>query len=159
MSAPHGPDGPVAVLGRRIIPHTCYGTQALRTEAMLWRVRQGSGMVGGHDMATVIARKAETPVGRTRPGAENLSRDPLTLTDVITAVQDVVGPEDDRLVVATVRNLLRSGRWTRCGAGYRSLLAVHILRSCNTVLRRIPIRRPHRKASCSQTCVAVAIPE
>jgi hypothetical protein len=67
-------------------------------------------MAGGHDMATVMARKAETPVGRTRLGAGNLSRDPRTLADLITAVQDVVGSEDDGLVVATVEHLLRSGR-------------------------------------------------
>lgn len=113
MSTSHGPDGAIAVLGRRIILQICYGAQALGTGAMLWRVRQGSSMAGGHEMATVMARKAETPVGRTRPGAGKLSRAPLTLTDVITAVQDVVGPEDDRLVVATVRHLLRSGWVTR----------------------------------------------
>jgi hypothetical protein len=50
-------------------------------------------------------------------------------------------------------------RRTRCGARYMSLLAIHILRSCNTVLRRTPIRRPQRRASCAQTRVAVAIRE
>jgi hypothetical protein len=37
------------------------------------------------------------------------------LVDLITAIQDVVAPEEDRLVVATVRHLLRSGRLTGLG--------------------------------------------
>ena len=68
-------------------------------------------------MATATASSSVTPVGRTRPGAAKLSYPPLTLADVILAIQDVVGPGDDRLVVATMRHLLRSGRITRLGAG------------------------------------------
>ena len=41
---------------------------------------------------------------------------PLTLADLITAVQDVVDPEDDGLVVATVRHLLRAGQLTGRGS-------------------------------------------
>ena len=70
-------------------------------------------------MATVMDRGAVTPVGRGRPGAARPSRLPLTLADLITAIQDVVGPEDDGLVVATVRHLLRSGRLTGLGTGTR----------------------------------------
>ena len=36
-----------------------------------------------------------------------------TLYDLIAAIQDVVGPEDDALVVATVVHLLRSRQLTR----------------------------------------------
>jgi len=43
----------------------------------------------------------------------------LTLYYLITAIQDVVGPEDDGLVVATVRHLLRSGRLRGHGTGIR----------------------------------------
>jgi hypothetical protein len=38
-----------------------------------------------------------------------------TLYDLIAAIQDVVGPEDDVLVVATVVHLLRSRQLTRMG--------------------------------------------
>jgi hypothetical protein len=37
-----------------------------------------------------------------------------TLYDLLTAMQSVVGPDDDTLVVATVRHMLRSGRATWC---------------------------------------------
>jgi hypothetical protein len=68
-------------------------------------------------MGTVVARKAVTSVGRGRPVAARPSSLRLTLADLITAIQDVVGPEDDGLVVATVRHLLHSGRLTRRGTG------------------------------------------
>jgi hypothetical protein len=61
-------------------------------------------------MATVMDRGTVTTMGRGRLGAARPLRAPLTLADVITAVQDVVGPEDDGLVVATVRHLLGAGR-------------------------------------------------
>jgi hypothetical protein len=66
-------------------------------------------------MATVKARKATTLVGKGRPGPVRPLLRAVTLSDLITAVQDVVGPQDDRLVVATVRHLLRSGWVTRRG--------------------------------------------
>jgi hypothetical protein len=56
---------------------------------------------------------------RGRPGEARPSRLPLTLYDLITAIQDVVGPEDDGLAVATVRHLLRSGRLTGLGSRTR----------------------------------------
>jgi hypothetical protein len=68
-------------------------------------------------MATVMDGGAVTPMGRERPGAEKPSRLPITLSDLITAIQDVVGPEEDGLVVATVRHLLRAGRLTGPGPG------------------------------------------
>jgi hypothetical protein len=68
-------------------------------------------------MATVVALRAGTLVGKGRPGATSPLQPPLTLADLITAVQDVVGLEDDGLVVATVRHLLGAGRLTVLGAG------------------------------------------
>ena len=65
-------------------------------------------------MATVKDRGAVTPMSRGRSGAARLSRRPITY-DLITALQDVAGPTDDRLVAATIRHLLQSGR-----AGWRS---------------------------------------
>jgi hypothetical protein len=70
-------------------------------------------------MATVMEHDAVTPVGKGRPGAERPARLPLTLADLITAIQDVVGPEDDALVVATVRHLLGAGRLTGLRSGTR----------------------------------------
>jgi hypothetical protein len=66
-------------------------------------------------MATMMDQSEVTAVGRTRPRATRPSPLPLTLYDLITAIQDVVGPADDGLVVATVRHLLGAGRLTRCG--------------------------------------------
>jgi hypothetical protein len=70
-------------------------------------------------MATVVARRALTSVERGRPVAARPSSLRLTLADLITAIQDVVGSEDDRLVAATVRHLLRDGRLTRRGTDIR----------------------------------------
>jgi hypothetical protein len=70
-------------------------------------------------MASVMERGAMTSMDRRRPGAARPSRLPTTLADLITAIQDVVGPKDDRLVVATVRHLLRAGRLTGRGTGTR----------------------------------------
>jgi hypothetical protein len=66
-------------------------------------------------MATVIARRAGTSVGRMRPGAGKPLRLPLTLADLITVIQDIVSPADDKLVVATVRHLLGTGQLTGRG--------------------------------------------
>ena len=38
-----------------------------------------------------------------------------TLYELMTVLQDVVGPDDDTMVVATVVHLLRSGRLTSLG--------------------------------------------
>jgi hypothetical protein len=43
-------------------------------------------------MTTVRDRGAVTPVGRGRPGATRPSPLPTTLYDLITAIQDVLGP-------------------------------------------------------------------
>jgi hypothetical protein len=66
-------------------------------------------------MATVMEHSPVTLMGRGKPGAARSSRRPITLADLITAIQDVVGPADDTLVVATVRHLLRAGRLTGAG--------------------------------------------
>jgi hypothetical protein len=70
-------------------------------------------------MATMMNRGVVTTVGGGRAGAARPSRRPLTLADLITAIQDIVGPADDGLVVAIVRHLLRSGWVTGRGAGTR----------------------------------------
>jgi hypothetical protein len=59
-------------------------------------------------MATVRDHGAVTTVRRGRPGAALPSHHPITLSDLITAIQNVVGAEDDALVVAIVVYLLRS---------------------------------------------------
>jgi hypothetical protein len=70
-------------------------------------------------VTTVMDRGAVTTMGKGRPGAARPSHPPITLADLITAIQDVVGPEEDALVVATVRHLLQSGRLTALGIGTR----------------------------------------
>jgi hypothetical protein len=70
-------------------------------------------------MATVRDRGGVTSVGRGRRGEARPLLLSITLYDLITAIKDVVGPEDDRLVAATVRHLLRSGRLTGRGTGTR----------------------------------------
>jgi hypothetical protein len=76
-------------------------------------------------MATLMARGAMTTIDRRRPGAARPSRLSITLADLITAIQDVVGPEDDRLVVATVRHLMGAGRLTRRSTGTRQCSPPH----------------------------------
>jgi hypothetical protein len=61
-------------------------------------------------MATMMDWGVVTTVGRGRSEAARPSRLPITLTGLITAIQEVVGPEEDGLVVATVRHLLEAGR-------------------------------------------------
>jgi hypothetical protein len=80
--------------------------------------RQAAGL----RVLAVMDHGAVTAVSRGRPGAGRRSRRPLTLADLITAIQDVVGPADDALVVATVRHLLRAGRLTGRGTGTRRRL-------------------------------------
>ena len=63
-------------------------------------------------MAPVMER-AEVATGATgRPRAVTPSCCTTTLYDLIAVLQEVVGPDDDALVVATVVQLLRSGRLT-----------------------------------------------
>jgi hypothetical protein len=122
-------NGPITALGRRIIPHICPGTQALGTNAISWCVRQGSGIEGGHDVATVGDRGAGRPVGRARSAAEKLLRRPITLADLIAAIQDAVGPQVDKLVVATVRHLRGTGRVTGRGTDIRWGLPLSLRRT------------------------------
>ena len=70
-------------------------------------------------MPTVIGRGTGTTIRRGRPGATRPSHLPITLYDLIAAIQDVMGPEDDEVVVATVQHFLRSGRLTGRGARTR----------------------------------------
>jgi hypothetical protein len=59
--------------------------------------------------------------GRGRPRGAKPSPLAFSLYDLITAIQDVMGPEDDQLVVSIVRHLLGAGRLT--GRGARILLS------------------------------------
>jgi hypothetical protein len=70
-------------------------------------------------MATVRDHGAAIPVGRGRPREARPSHRLITLYDLITALQDVVGPADDGLVVAIVRHLLGARRLTVLGAETR----------------------------------------
>jgi hypothetical protein len=72
-------------------------------------------------MATMRDQGAVTTAARGRPGAARPSRLSITMADLITVIQDVVGPGDEGLVVATVRHLLQSGRLTGRGTGTRAV--------------------------------------
>jgi hypothetical protein len=76
-------------------------------------------------MATVMERGNEAPGTTVGPAVATPARLTTTLYDLLAVVQDVVGPEDDALVVATMVHLLHSGRLTGWGrhahekGGYR----------------------------------------
>jgi hypothetical protein len=70
-------------------------------------------------MAIVMDRGTVTTLGRGRPGAAMPSHLSITIYALITAIRDIVGLEGDSLVVATVRNLLRSAPLTVRGTGTR----------------------------------------
>jgi hypothetical protein len=63
-------------------------------------------------MAPMMERTTVATGATGMPRAETPSHLTTTLYDLITALQDVVAPDDDALVVATVGHLLRSGRLT-----------------------------------------------
>jgi hypothetical protein len=63
-------------------------------------------------MAPMMERTTVATEATGIPRAETPSRLTTTLYDLITALQDVVAPADDALVVTTVVHLLRSGRLT-----------------------------------------------
>jgi hypothetical protein len=48
-------------------------------------------------------------------GAARPPRLATTLYELLAVIQEVVGPEEDALIVATVRHLLESGRLTWLG--------------------------------------------
>ena len=66
-------------------------------------------------MATVLEGGEMAPVAAGIQRVETPSRCTTTLYDLMAALQDLVGPDDDALVVATVVHLLRSGRLTVLG--------------------------------------------
>jgi hypothetical protein len=68
-------------------------------------------------MATVMERGEGTPMTTVRPAAATPARLTTTLYDLMAMVQDVVGPDNDALVVATVGHILRSGRLTSLERG------------------------------------------
>jgi hypothetical protein len=63
-------------------------------------------------MAPMMERTTVATGATGMPRAETPSRLTTTLYDLITALQAVVAPDDDVLVVATVVHLLRSRRLT-----------------------------------------------
>jgi hypothetical protein len=63
-------------------------------------------------MAYVMESSEETTVATGEVVAERPPRLTTTLYELLAALQDVVGPKEDELVMATVRYLLQSGRLT-----------------------------------------------
>ena len=70
-------------------------------------------------MSTVMEVGGMAPVATGTQRVATPSRRTTTLYDLMAALQDVVGPDDDVLVVATVVHLLRSGRLTVLGPATR----------------------------------------
>jgi hypothetical protein len=69
-------------------------------------------MEGGNSMATVMERGEEAAVTTVGPVVTTPVRLITTLYDLMAVVQDVVGPDNDALVVATMGHLLHSGQYT-----------------------------------------------
>jgi hypothetical protein len=66
-------------------------------------------------MAHAMASREGMTVAMDGDGAERPLRLVTTLYELLTAIQEVVGPEEDALVVATMQHLLQSGRLTWLG--------------------------------------------
>ena len=66
-------------------------------------------------MSHVMASHEGPTVATDGVGAEKPPRLATTWCELLAALQDVVGPEEDALVVTTVRHLLQSGRLTWLG--------------------------------------------
>ena len=66
-------------------------------------------------MSHVRASREEATVATDGVVAERPPRLATTLYALLAAIQEVVGPDEDALVVATVRHLLQSGRLTWLG--------------------------------------------
>src|SRR4029453_1687706 len=77
-----------------------------------WLLQRCSDTAGGHNMAPMMERTTVATGATEMSRAATPSRLTTTLYDLITALQAVVAPDDDVLVVATVVHLLRSGRCT-----------------------------------------------
>jgi hypothetical protein len=63
-------------------------------------------------MRTVIDTSEATAVATVVTAGRPPATMTTTLYDLIAAVQDVVGPDNDAMVVATVRHMLRASRAT-----------------------------------------------
>jgi hypothetical protein len=66
-------------------------------------------------MSHMMASREGATVATDGVGVERPPRLATTLYELLAALQDVVGPEADALLVATVRHLLQSGRLTWLG--------------------------------------------
>ena len=81
---------------------------------MRWRF-SGTGQAGGNGMSNVMASREGATVATDGVVAARPPRLATTLYELLAAIQDVVGPDEDALIVATVRHLLQSGRLTWLG--------------------------------------------
>ncbi len=72
-------------------------------------------------MAHVMASREGTTVATDGVVVHRSVRLTTTLYELLAALQEVVDPEDDALVVATVQHLLQSGRLTWLGEARRHL--------------------------------------
>jgi hypothetical protein len=66
-------------------------------------------------MSYVMASREGATVALDGVVAARLLRLTTILYELLAAIQDVVGPDEDALIVATVQHLLQSGRLTWLG--------------------------------------------
>jgi hypothetical protein len=66
-------------------------------------------------MAHAMASREGMTVAMDGVGAERPLHLVTTLYELLTVIQEAVGPEEDALVVATMQHLLQSGRLTWLG--------------------------------------------
>jgi hypothetical protein len=66
-------------------------------------------------MSHMMASRAGATMAPDGVGAARPPRLATTLYELLAVIQEVVGPEEDALIVATVRHLLESGRLTWLG--------------------------------------------
>ena len=66
-------------------------------------------------MSHMMASRAGATMARDGVGAARPPRLATTLYELLAVIQEVVGPEEDALIIATVRHLLESGRLTWLG--------------------------------------------
>ena len=112
-------------LARDLYVHPCDNGQEDTALARLPHAQQGAHAEGprrwggdgtgeGHSMSTVLASDQGTTQDTGGVVAARPPRLTTTLYALLAAMEDVVDP-DDRLIVATVKSLLRAGRLTWCG--------------------------------------------
>src|SRR5215475_10115973 len=81
-----------------------------RTRWQVWWHCSSTGKAGGNSMARGMDASEGMTVIMDEVVAVRPPRRTTTLYELLAAIQDVMGPEEDALVVATIQHLLQSGQ-------------------------------------------------